>query len=157
MSSAFWQWVSVVSVIINIVLIIISVGLAVDAWHERKRRNSQVKIWMEQANGVNQALIRIVQDKWHNLYSSVSDIPNVINAVQASTLSLWTSLYEERVLSEKEYKEYAMKIRAKLDKKFGLDGQEESAVKTPEATEGASVTGEVVQTSDSATSASRLK
>lgn len=112
--------ISTVSLIINVILIVISVGLAVDAWKERERRNCQVKIWMEQANGVNQGLQRIIQDKWNNLYSSINDITNAVHSVHASAFSLYQSLYEERVLTEKEYKDHAMKIRKKMDEKMGL-------------------------------------
>lgn len=114
------DWISTVSLIVNVILIVISVGLAVDTWKERERRNSQVKIWMEQANGVNQGLQRIIQDKWNNLYSSINDITNAVHSVHASAFSLYQSLYEERVLTEKEYKEHAMKIRKKMDEKMGL-------------------------------------
>ncbi len=114
---------------INVILTVISVGLAVDAWKERQRRNAQVKIWMEQANGISQALQRIIQDKWADLYSSIHDVTNAVNAAHASAFSLYQSLYEERVLSEKEYKKHAMKLREHLDKKLLADSQEEIAPK----------------------------
>src|ERR1700733_8986601 len=135
MSSSFWAWFSVVSLAINVVLIVISVSLVVVARQERQRRNSQVKIWMEQANGVSQALIRIIQDKWHGLYTSVNDITNSVNAVQASAFSLYQSLYEERVLTEEEYKEHVMKLRKHLDKKMGLDQEQSATTPTDAANE----------------------
>ena len=112
--------VEVVSLLVNALLVAISLGLVVDAWKERQRRNSQVKIWMEQANGVSEALLRIIRDKWNDLYSDKSDITNAVNSVQASAFSLYQSLYDERVLTEKEYKAHAMKIREVIDKELGL-------------------------------------
>lgn len=75
---------------------------------------------MEQANGVSEALLRIIRDKWNDLYSDKSDITNAVNSVQASAFSLYQSLYDERVLTEKEYKAHAMKIREVIDKELGL-------------------------------------
>lgn len=112
----------IVSISINVVLIAISFGLTVATWKERQRRNSQVKIWMETANGLHMALARIIQDKWNNLYSSVHDVTNAVNAVHASAFSLYQSLYEERVLTEREYKERQKKIWEKTDRDLGLRG-----------------------------------
>src|ERR1700722_3745271 len=95
----------VVSLCVNVILIAISLGLAIDAWRERQRSKSQVKIWMEQANGIQQALQRIIDDKWRGLYGHVNDMASAIWAVKASAFSLYQSLYEERVLTEKEYKD----------------------------------------------------
>ncbi len=113
--------INTASLIINVVLTIVSVGLAVAAWKENQNKKSQVKIWMEQANGVQQGLQNIIDDKWRGLYSGVNDITNAVWAVKASAFALYQSLYDERVITEKEYKEHQMKIRAQLDKQFKLD------------------------------------
>lgn len=93
----------VVSLIANIILIIVGVGLTIANWKADKRSKSQVKIWMEQANGVHISLNRIVIDKWNGLYSNINDVVNAVWVVQASAFSLYQSLYEERVLTEKMY------------------------------------------------------
>lgn len=112
--------IEVVSISLNVILLIVGVGLAVNSWKDSQKKKDQVKVWMEQANGISQALQRIIQDKWSNLYTSVSDVTNTINAVHASAFALYQSLYDERFLTEKETKEHQMKIRAKIDKDLEL-------------------------------------
>ena len=124
MSKAFLDWFSIVSLAINVILAVVSVYFIVVGIQANRRSKAQVKIWLEQANGVNQALLRIIQDKWNNLYSSVSDITNAIHTVQASALALWTALYEERVITEVEYKDRQKKIWKKLDEQIGLTQEE---------------------------------
>jgi hypothetical protein len=48
---------------------------------------------------------RIVADVNTGLYSSVKDVCNAVWAVEASAFALYQSLYEERVVSEREYKQ----------------------------------------------------
>ena len=83
-----------------------------------KRSKSQVKIWMEQANGVQTSLNRIVIDKWNGLYSGINDVVNAVWAVHASAFSLYQSLYEERVLKEKMYIKEQLEQRAYLKKQL---------------------------------------
>lgn len=119
------ETINVASLAVNVILIVISVGLAVASWKDSQKKNNQVKVWMEQANGVSLALQRIITDRWNELYSSVSDITNAVNAVQASAFALYQSLYDERILSEKEVKEHHMKMRKKLDEEMGLAGEKQ--------------------------------
>ena len=126
MSTSTTDAVNAASLVINVVLIIVSVGLAVAGWKDRKNNKSQVKIWMEQANGVQQALQNIIQDKWNGLYSSVTDVTNAVWAVKASAFALYQSLYNERVITEQEYKEHQMKIRERLDKEFKLNSKKKT-------------------------------
>lgn len=121
--------INIASLVINIVLIIVSVSLAVASWKDSQNKKSQVKIWMEQANGVQQGLQNIIEDKWRGLYSGVNDITNAIWAVKASAFALYQSLYDERVITEKEYKEHQMKIRAQLDKQFKLNKRKTTSAK----------------------------
>jgi hypothetical protein len=116
-----YNTLEIISLSINVVLIVVSVGLAVASWRDYKKKNSQVKVWMEQANGVSQGLQRIIHDKWSGLYTSVNDITNAVYAVHASAFALYQSLYDERFLSEDEIKEHQKILRAKLDKEMGLD------------------------------------
>lgn len=122
--------INVTSLVLNVILTIISVGLAVANWKDAQKKNDQVKIWMEQANGISVALQRIIQDKWQGLYSSVNDITNAVYVAQASAFSLYQSLYEERILSEKEVKEHQKRLRALLDKKLDLE-QDSTTPTTP--------------------------
>lgn len=66
---------------------------------------------MQQASGISNALQRIIQDRWQNLYSSLKDVVNTVHAVEASANSLFQSLYEERNYTEEEYKEEQKRLR----------------------------------------------
>jgi phage-related protein len=127
MSTVFLEWFSIISLIVNVILIIVSVGLTVLNWKASRKSKSQVKIWMEQANGVTTALQRIVTDKWNGLYSSVSDVANAVWAVHSSAFSLYQSLYEERVLTEKEYKKEQMEQRAYIKKESRKSSTQKSS------------------------------
>lgn len=107
----FFFWFSVVSLFINVILILISVGLFVANRKEKERRNSQVKIWMQSSNGITQGLERIIQDKWNNFYSSVQDMANTVHSLHASSFALYQSLYEERAITEEEYRKEQSEIR----------------------------------------------
>ena len=126
---SFIDWFSIVSLVLNVVLLMVSVGLAVNSWRVDKRSKSQVKIWMEQANGLNQALVRIIQNKWADLYSSVTDVTNSVHIAQAASFSLYQSLYDERVVSEEDYKTRQKKMWEKLEKE--LLGQENELASDP--------------------------
>ncbi len=120
----FIDWFSIASLVLNVLLIVLSVALAVNSWKADKRSKSQVKIWMEQANGLNQALLRIIQNKWAGLYSTVADVTNSVHIAQAASFSLYQSLYDERVVSEENYKARQEKLWKKLDKDL-LDQDEQ--------------------------------
>lgn len=111
---------TVLSLVINVLLIIISVALTVIAWKDKKNNKSQVKIWMEQANGIQNALQRVISDKWQGNYSTINDITSAIWSVHASAFSLYQSLYDERVTTEKEYKERQAQIKDKIEKELKL-------------------------------------
>ena len=112
MEKDFYFWFSIVSFVINIILTMAGVALWVGNRQEKQRRNAQVKIWMQIANGISQALARIIQDKWSKLYSEAQDVVNAVNAVEASSFALYQSLYEERTITEEEWKREQMDIRA---------------------------------------------
>ena len=103
------------STIANIILMIASVWLYVASRGEKNRIKAQVKVWMETANGVSQALGRIVQDSNTGLYSSVKDICNAVWVAHSSAFSLYQTLLEERCVTEKEYKERHDRIIKQLD------------------------------------------
>jgi len=101
----FFFWWSVVSTIISIILLAFSIQQYVEGRKQKERSNAQVKIWMQDANGITQALLRIIKDNIDKRYSSADDVCNAIWAVHASCFALYQSLYEERAVTEEEYKE----------------------------------------------------
>lgn len=111
MNKDFYFWASIVSLVINIVLILVSVGLFVANRKEKERRNAQVKIWMQDARGISEGIQRIINNKWQGLYSSVKDVVNSVHVLGAPADSLFQSLYEERTMTEDEYKEEQKRYR----------------------------------------------
>lgn len=51
-------------------------------------------------------------------YSTIQDMASAIWALETSAFSLYQSLYEERTLTDEEYKERQKKIEAKLEQDF---------------------------------------
>lgn len=111
-----------ISLVFNVVLTIVSAGLVVAAWRDTRSKKSQVKIWMEQANGIQQALQRIIADVFAGTYSSTKDIAASVHALQASAFAHYQSLYDERILTEREVKQHQMKLREKIDRDMELTG-----------------------------------
>lgn len=108
----FFTWFSIVSLIINVVLIVYSYGLYIASKKEKESRNAQVKIWMQYANGITHGLQRITANFLENLWTKKEDITGAVHSMEAVSFSLYQSLYEERVISEDEYKEEQKKIRS---------------------------------------------
>jgi Rps23 Pro-64 3,4-dihydroxylase Tpa1-like proline 4-hydroxylase len=111
-------WYSIISTVVGLILLVISVGLTVKAWLDAQNKKMQVKIWMQDANGIQQALSRIIRDNLDKRYSSTNDMANAIFAVQASAFALYQSLYEERCLTEAEFKEDQQELRKKIKEQF---------------------------------------
>lgn len=107
----FFTWFSIVSLIINVILIVYSYGLYIASKKEKESRNAQVKIWMQYANGITHGLQRITANFLENLWTKKEDITGAVHSLEAVSFSLYQSLYEERVISEDEYKEEQKKIR----------------------------------------------
>lgn len=98
-------WWSIASTILNVGLLLISAWLISADKEREKRKNSQVKIWQQDANGLSQSLKRMVRDVHDGLYSSTQDMANSIWALEAVAFSLYQSLYEERCVTDEEYKD----------------------------------------------------
>lgn len=109
-------WYSIFSTVIGIILLVTSVGLIIKSWLDSKNQKVQVKIWMQDANGISLSLQRIVKDNLDGRYSSTNDIANAIWSIQASAFALYQSLYEERCISEKEFIEDQQRLREDLRK-----------------------------------------
>jgi hypothetical protein len=117
MSESFIFWWSIVSTIIGIILLCITIWQTKTANDEKKRSASQVKIWMQDANGISLAMQRIVSDNLDKRYSTTDDMANSIFALQTMAFSLYQSLYEERCITEEEYKEQKKKFKIEFEKK----------------------------------------
>ena len=83
---------------------------------EKQRKKDQVKIWMQDANGINIGLQRIVRDNFDKRYTSKNDIANSVWSLQASAFALYQSLYEERCVTEDEYKQSRQELREQIKK-----------------------------------------
>lgn len=114
----FIFWYSIISTLISLILLIISVGLAVKTWLDAQNKKMQVKIWMQDANGIQLALSRMIADNLAKRYSSTDDMANAIFAVQASAFALYQSLYEERCLKEKDFIADQQELRRKVKEQF---------------------------------------
>ena len=109
----------------GLILGFVSMFQYLKAKNSEEKQNAQVKIWMQDANGISTALNRIVVDNHGNRYSNRTDIACSVWAVQSSAFTLYQSLYEERCVTEKEYKERQKKLADKLDE------QQESTSPSP--------------------------
>ncbi|MCL5094326.1 MAG: hypothetical protein M1355_04310 [Patescibacteria group bacterium] len=98
-------WWSVISTVLNVGLLLASVWLLSAEKERAKRKNSQVKIWQQDANGLSAALQRMISDVHNGLYTTTQDMANTLWALQALAFSLYQSLFEERAITEDEYKQ----------------------------------------------------
>ena len=107
-------WWSILSSLVNLILLIVSVALAVYTWRETQNKKGQVKIWMNDANGVQQSLQRIIIDNLQRRYTTTNDMANAVWAVQSMAFSLYESLFEERVIKEKDFIKEQQALRKEL-------------------------------------------
>ncbi len=112
----FLFWWSIVSTIIGVILLCFSIWQYLAGKNQAEKIKAEVKVWMQDANGISQSLTRIVQDNLGKRYSSTNDVCNAVWAVQASAAALYQSLYEERCVTEEEYKERQKKIADMIEK-----------------------------------------
>lgn len=111
MKDIFFWW-SIISTILGLVF------LGWDIWQfssnrkEKEIHKSQVKLWQHHASGLLHGIISLVQEP----FSSVEDIKQAIKVSQANSHSLYTSLNEERLFSEKEIKEKQLKQEEEFKK-----------------------------------------
>lgn len=117
-------WWSIVTTILSILFLIVSIWQYFEGLKQKERNTAQVKVWMQGANGVSLSLQRIVQDNLSKRYSSTNDVCNAVWAVHANAFSLYQSLYEERSITEKEYKEQQKELIAELRKKQSVTDKE---------------------------------
>ncbi|OGD68371.1 hypothetical protein A3I18_01655 [Candidatus Campbellbacteria bacterium RIFCSPLOWO2_02_FULL_35_11] len=111
----FFLWWSVVSTLIGVILLCFSIWQYKDGKNQSDKIRAQVKVWMQEANGLSEALRRIVSDNLEKRYSTTDDVCNAVWALQISAFSLYQSLYEERCVTEEEYKARQKKIADMID------------------------------------------
>jgi hypothetical protein len=71
---------------------------------------------MQNANGISQSLLKIVRDNLDKRYSTTNDIANAVWAMQSSAFALNQSLYEERCVTEEEYKQLQDELKQQFKK-----------------------------------------
>jgi len=106
----FFFWWSVVSTILSIILLCFSIWQYQKGQNQEEKIKAQVKVWMQDANGLSIGLKRIVGDNLAKRYSTTNDVCNAIWGVEASAFALYQSLYEERCVTEEEYKARQKKV-----------------------------------------------
>lgn len=101
MGKDFFFWWSVFSTLLGVGF------LYWDLWQfainrkEKEIHKSQVKIWQHYAQGLSLGLHGVLKEN----FSSVDDVKKAVAVAAASTFSLYSSLNEERLFSEKEIKD----------------------------------------------------
>ena len=111
----FFFWWSILSTGLNVILICISIWQYWKGRNQTEKLKAQVKIWMQDANGISIGLHRIVTDNLGGRYSSTNDVCNAVWAVHSSASALYQGLYEERCVTEEEYKARQKKIADKVE------------------------------------------
>jgi len=112
-----YLWWSVCSTIFGVLFLIGNIVQFVINKKEKEIHKSQVKIWQHHANGIAQGLFLVGQS---NQYSSVNDVCRAIKIIQPTAHSLFSSLNEERLFTEKEIKEKQLAKEKENKELFGL-------------------------------------
>ncbi len=112
---------SVVTTILSIILAGIAIWQFKEGQKQEDRIKAQVKVWMQDANGISQGMKRIISDNLAGRYGSTNDVCNAVWSLEATAFALYQGLYEERCVKEDEYIQRQKKIMDKLDKQFFAD------------------------------------
>lgn len=101
----FFFWWSIISTILGFTFVCISIWQYWQSQSKEEKIKAQVKVWMQDANGITAALKGIIMTKYgSDKFSSIPDVFNAIEAVQEASSALYQSLYEERCVTEDEYR-----------------------------------------------------
>lgn len=121
-------WWSVVSTLLSLIFLFTSLWQYFESKKQQAQHKSQVKIWMQDANGVHWGLQRIVQDNLDKRYSTTNDMANAVWTLDSSAFSLYQSLYEERCITETDYvqEQKEMREQAKSQSKANLPVESKS-------------------------------
>ena len=105
MQSEFFFWLSIFTVLLSLALIFWDIYLLALKNREKENHKSQVKIWQNFANGIFQGLQNISSAADESKFSTPKDTQQAVDAIKPIAYSLYNSLFEERLFSEKEIKE----------------------------------------------------
>lgn len=133
----FLFWWSVISTALSVIFLGVSIWQIVDGRKQKERSNAQVKIWMQDANGITQGLSRIIQTK----HSTVEDVCAAIWALHSSSFALYQSLFEERAVTEDEFKEQQKRIAEEARKSMEQNAESNRGNQPGPAGAGAKETG----------------
>lgn len=108
----FFFWASIVSTIFAFLSIIYSVWQYRKVESEKQKGDAQVKIWMQDANGIYQGLQTLAVNCLNtttpaigtNKFSSITDVGVALYSFASSAKALYQSLYEERCVTEDIYR-----------------------------------------------------
>lgn len=125
--------VSIILTLAGIILLFFNVWQYLQGQKEKEIIKSQVRVWMQSANGISLGLKRIVADNLSSRYSTTNDVCNAVWSLETSASSLYQSLYEERVMTPEEYRKRQQKILAKIDEQLlGENAQKAELVQNPQ-------------------------
>lgn len=106
----FFFWVSMLMTLISLLVIGFSIWQYMAAEMERKKGDAQVKIWMQDANGIVDGLRTVAVNclsigaVTSTKYSTVNDVGMAVYSFASYAQALYQSLYEERCVTEEEYR-----------------------------------------------------
>lgn len=121
----FFLWWSIISTILGLGFVGVSIWQHWTSRSQIEKNKAQVKVWMQDANGIRQALQRIVRDNLDGRFSSTNDMGNAVWSIEANAGALYQSLYEERCVTEEQYKTRQKILADLLDKKQFLEIERE--------------------------------
>lgn len=117
----FSFWISIIMTITSFFFAALSLWQYWEARSEKKKGDAQVKIWMQDAQGLDNAMrmigINAINNASANTYSSVNDVGLAVYALASSAKGLYQSLYEERCVTEQEYTSQQREIGNAMHKK----------------------------------------
>lgn len=112
----FFFWWSIFSTLTGFMFVVISVWQYWSNQSQLEKNKAQIKVWMQDANGIRNALQRIVRDNLDKKYTSTNDMGNAVWSLEAASSALYQSLYEERCVTEEEYRERQKKLADVIEK-----------------------------------------
>ena len=92
MNMDIFFWISVITTILSVILTVIAIWQYKNGQSQADRIKAQVKIWMQDANGISQGMKRIVSDNLAGRYHSTNDVCNAIWGLEATAFSLYQGL-----------------------------------------------------------------
>lgn len=120
----FFFWTSIITTLLSIGLLCFSIWQYQQAEIERQKGDAQVKIWMQDAKGLHDGLQKMAVDCMTIVggivtpkYSSIEDVGKAIYAFSNMTNALYQSLFEERCVTEEEYRARQKEIADEMHKK----------------------------------------